>query len=72
MLPYPIFIFGIAPKTKQKTLAEKNANALFPIAYNSEEVSVFQIQGQAPSWNYKTIGNSHPQWPSTPRQANPL
>ena len=65
--PKPYFLFGIAPKRKQKTLVEENANALFSIVYNSTEVSVLQTQGKAPSVNYITIGNSRPQWPSTPR-----
>jgi len=70
--PKPYSLFVIATKRKQKSLVEENASPLFPIVYNSIEVSVYQTQGQAPSMNYITIGNSHPHWPSTPRLANAL
>jgi len=52
-----IAIIVITTKSKQKRLVEENASPLFPIVYNSIEVSVYQTQGQAPSMNYITIGN---------------
>jgi len=55
--PIPYLLFVIATKSKQKRLVEENASPLFPIVYNSIEVSVYQTQGQAPSMNYITIGN---------------